>query len=353
MINERIAIIAANNICYSPYINYYKNILDKLGLEYELIYPNRSGFHENWAGIQHVFKWNNKIPSLINYYLFSRMFHRILKEREISKAIILTTQNAVFSAFWLNIHYFKKCVIDVRDYTYENHLLYYLLEKIAFHSSNIKIISSEKFKLFLPKSKYYVCHNISSDYNTDNLNIENILHSPIRIGYIGSLAYFPVVKEILNLVKQDERFSFYLYGSGPSSEEYKKYVDFLDCPRIKYQGHYNPEDKSKLIEQVDILFNCYGNSTPLVMYALSNKLYDSLYYHKPLLNSCDTYMHEMGGMTSYGFDLNNEHSLDGLYNWVQELDYDSMISYQNELLKNIIIENESSKRVIESFLKNQ
>ena len=100
-----------------------------------------------------------------------------------------------------------------------------------------------------------------------------------------------------------------------------EYLQKVKCNNVFLYGKYNPSEKSKIIEQVDILFNIYGNDRLLVKFALSNKLYDSFFHKKSLLTSPNTSMSEMCEKYSFDFDFNVKNVMDKLYNWYFSLDY--------------------------------
>ena len=212
---EVIGIIAANNIRISPYIFFYTNILESLKVKYELIYPDRNNYIDSFSGKAYKIEWNNKIPSAVNYALYARKVINIVNRRKYSKLIVLTSINATYLSLWLKRKYNRKFVVDIRDYTYENLIPYAFLEKIAFYAAGLRIISSERFKEFLPNNMdYLVCHNISIDSETrpDKWKKQ---HGIITIGYIGSVAYAENAGKLIKLVRNDKRFKFHIYGMFP------------------------------------------------------------------------------------------------------------------------------------------
>lgn len=345
---ERIGIIAANNIRYSPYILFYTQILDEYKIPYELIYPNRNSIDERWNGVSHSLPWNNKLGSLVNYLLFTLRTIRIIKKKKYTKLIVLTGSNAVCMSLWLRIHYNKKYIVDIRDFSSENKRLYAWLEKCALESAKYRIISSNKFKCFLPKMKYYTVNNIS--FSEDKQFSSWTKHrTPITIGYIGAVGYLENVKALIRLVRNDQRFNFFIYGSGPDQEKIELYVKKANSPRIKYYGSYEPEHKERIISNVDILFNAYGNDSPLLLYALSNKLYDALYYHKLILNSPRTYMEKKAGPCGFSIDLKNPMALDELYKWYNSLDERTIARFQKNTLNLFVKQNEKVKKKVVDF----
>ncbi len=343
----KIGIIAANNIRYSPYIFYYKNILDDLGVSYDLILPNRSNVEDDFDHQVHILKWNRNLPVAISYLLYSSSVKRLIKREKYDLLIVLTMNNAVYLAQWLKKNYLQKYILDIRDYTHENLSWYYNLEKIAVNNSLLNVISSKKFTAFLPSGKYLTCHNISSIciHNVPKLN----RNTPITIAYIGKGGYLDNCSKICEAVSKDDRFRFEFYGLECVPDELKQ---FEECDNISFNGVFMPKDKESIILKSDILFNVYGNGTPLLDYALSNKLYDSFIYRKPILTSPHTFMSEMAGPYAFDVDMNSPISLDKIFHWYSNLDDSNLDKYAITKLAEIKEESEHTVNVIKESIRN-
>ena len=342
----RIGIIAANNIRYSPYIFFYVSILEKNGIEYELIYPDRNDFRENFNGISHALPWNRKLPTLFNYVLYSNAVIKLIKQRKYDALIVLTGVNAAYLGLWLKRNYAKRYIIDIRDYSHENILPYFYLESVAVRNSLMNVISSAKFTKFLPKADYSVCHNVNlSDAEQSNYSFCKA-NGIIRIGYVGALSYIDQCNRLMKLVAADERFSLDYYGSSVSEPVLKAYAQELGCDRIRFHGAYSGSEKAAIIQTVDILFNAYGNGVPLLDYALSNKLYDSLIHKKPILTSPNTYMTEMGGPLAFPIDLSTARALDELHDWYIRIDSHAVKTFAEKILGAVLQENNSTRERI-------
>lgn len=343
----KVGIIAANNIRYSPYIFYYTKLFDANGIDYEIIFPNRSGLSDTYSGVVHETAWVNGIPTSIAYYHYSSVIKRKIKEYNYDFLIILTTNNAVYLARWLKKYYRYRYIVDIRDYTHENLLPYYYLETVAVRNSVVNVISSSRFVRFLPKARYLICHN--------NINTEAKIpvnkkcnNEKLIIGYIGKGAYIDQCKRMCDLIKHDNRYEFHVYGMPEVPQSLKQYERTAN---VKFMGVFSPDEKPEIIESVDILFNVYGNGSPLLDYALSNKLYDSLVYKKPILTSSGTYMSEMAGPLSFDVDFDESYMLDKLYNWYCNLNHREIEEYSERIIKTINEENKKTEMSILDAIK--
>ena len=350
-----IGIIAANSLRLSPYAFFYSGIMDELGMDYEFVVPERnSAFSETEKSNERVrsIPWDNGKHSFLNYCLYSGKVKRICNELY-DCIIVLTSTNAVFFAPWITRKFRKKYIIDVRDFTYENNYLFRKIENIVFNNSALNVISSPKFETFLPKGDYYVTHNITTPTEVSPEKFKkNTQH--IIIGYVGSVGYAKQCKKLLELVNADSRFSFFFFGSGPDESELVNYVADrqMDKERIKFFGAYTSEQKGEIVQKIDLLFNCYGNGNRLLECALSNKLYDGLYYHKPILNSPSTFMDEIGGKLSFVIDFNKIDNLDELWHWYQDLDKDEIDEFASNLYKELVEQSLETKERIKKQIRH-
>lgn len=342
----RVGIIAANNIRYSPYIYFYTDILRKSSIEYELIYPERNGLEEDFDGIAHMLPWNRRIPTFLNYAIYANAVIKVVKRCKYDALIVLTSVNAAYLALWLKKNYSRRYIVDIRDYSHENIRPYFYLESVAVRNSLMNVISSAKFTDFLPQADYCVCHNVNQNEAERSEYLFCKASEPISIGYVGALSYVDQCKRLMELVATDERFTLDYYGSSVHEPTLKGYAQELRCKRIRFHGAYSASEKSAIIQKVDVLFNAYGNGTPLLDCALSNKLYDALIHKKPILTCPNTYMTEKGGLLAFPIDLMTARTLEGLYNWYRMIEGKRLEEFANNILTSVLEENKATEEQI-------
>ena len=345
----KIAIIAANNIYVSPYIFFYTHLLESMRIEYELIIPDRHGAEETFNGIVHKLPWNKKRPTVLNYILYSRAVHKLVTKSNYSGLVVLTTNNAAFFSVWLLKKFNAKYIVDIRDYTHENIKPFFWLEGLAVNHSAVNVISSERFKKFLPKADYAIVHNLPKYAEAKNRFIKK-KEGPIVLGYVGAIGYVEQCKKLMDLVKNDSRFAFVFYGTSEYEHQLRTYAKNLSCDRIRFHGRYNNTEKMEIIRNIDILFNAYGDGNPLLDYALSNKLYDAMVCKKPILTSPRTYMDELGGLLSYPIDLQTEENLDALYDWYMNLPEEEVEGFADQMMQKFTEENAHTEQMIRKKL---
>ena len=343
----KVGIIAANNIRYSPYIGFHTRILNEIGINFELIFPDRMSIVDDFEAPMHVLPWNRKMPTAVEYYRYTKSAKRVVEKEKYDLLIVLTTNIAVYMARWLKKTYSKKYILDIRDYTHENIPVFFSLEKQAVEHSLLNVISSKKFKSFLPEGEYLTCHNMRE---TDTIfPPEPKKDPPITIAYLGTGGYMDNCIRICEKVSGDKRFRFDLYGIRTIPESLAPYQAYEN---ISVNGMFAPDEKESIIQKSDILFNVYGNGTPLLDYALSNKLYDALIYGKPILTSPRTYMSESAGPFAFDVDFSSSSFLDDLFAWYTALDKDALAAYAQSKLAEFTQEGQQTIDAVKSAIRS-
>lgn len=355
---KRVGVVFFHNLRYAPFINYYTNILDSIDdLEYEVIYYNRDRkLNEPNNGKYIPVPWigkgtsaASKLEKAVNFAFWKVYVNSLLKKKKYDFIIVVMTTAAVLIEKYLTNECEGRYIFDVRDYTQEHFKQFFEAERRLVDHSALNIISSPGFKNFLPESEYRICHNFGGSIEETHL-FKKQMTLPIQISYIGSISYEEQCIQLIRLVDKDERFSFYFYGNENTSHRVSEEVTRLANPRIQMMGPFLPDEKERIYGESALVFNCYGNQSPLVLHAISNKHYDGAVYKVPVLNSPGTIMDELSGKFGYALDLEHITNLNGLYNWYQALDETEYEQYAQKVISDAASENANTKQAILSAI---
>lgn len=362
----RVGFVAFSNIKYSPYINAYTKIFDKHPqIEYEIIFLNRYGSlnEVDQKGAVPI-KWfgknanaANKVIKLMNFFWFATKCKQIIKRKNYDFIICLTTVPAVLLSGFLVKHYKGRYIVDIRDYTHENNKIFWRKECDVIRYSACNVISSPGFTNFLPENEYILMHNYNGECKDENNKsgyaFEKKTELPLRISYIGSVSYEAQCKKIIDLVIKDERFEMHFWGNESSNKNISRYIRQLANSRVVFNGPFEPSEKKEIYRASDLVFNCYGNSTPLVKYAISNKYYDGAFYKKPLLVSPHTAMEDVSKGYAFALDLSSAQDLNELFHWYNSINAQSYSLYGQEVIEKTIGENKIAEEKILSAILAQ
>lgn len=333
------------NIYLSPYFEKYISIID---CDYDIVYWNRHNMEEKTnAQNQYAFNYfldedKGKISKLVGYIKFRSFAKKILQRSHYDGVVVLTTSVGILLRSVLRKNYCNKYIVDIRDYTLENNFLYLEFEKKLIDDSAFTVISSRGYLEFLPKNENYILTHNNSNINEEQLQRfknRNKNGSPIVISYIGLIRFHDQNKRIIDMFGGDDRFVLRFIGKdaftlrGYCKERMAENVELIDW--------FPPERTLDYYYETDIICNLYGNHTPLLDYALSNKLYYAAMLHIPILVCPDTFMSEISIEYGFGYvlSLEKESEKDELYNYFRNINWDNFI--QNCERFNKAVENDN------------
>lgn len=340
----KVAIIAFSNLRVTPYLKSYTEIFKKNCIDYDVIYWNRKNENESvecnkLISFDLTMDDNNpKIVKLFYMMRFSLFVKKTINSYNYDYVIVLTTLNGVLLSNFLIHNYKKKYIIDIRDYSYEHIGFYYRKLDALLNNSLLNIISSPSYKEFLPETEYLICHNMT--FNDQGNCIFSVnKREKIKIGFVGVIRYADECERILLSIRNHPSIEFDFYGDGEDEVRLKTFCNKNNINNVRFFGRFTPVQKENIYRSIDIIYNCYGNQSNNVKYALSNKFYDSLYYRKPILVNSKTSMADYSGVMGYVVD-SYENLADSLIRWYSNLNPISINDYCEKKLHEYIVEND-------------
>lgn len=106
-------------------------------------------------------------------------------------------------------------------------------------------------------------------------------------------------KKIIDLFNNDDRFQNNFIGKN--AFELKDYITERHIKNVRLVDQFPTEKTLDYYAVTDAILNVYGNHTPLLDYALSNKLYFATALAIPILISKDTFMEKVSLENDFGF----------------------------------------------------
>lgn len=326
---KKICFISYTNLYLVPYLKNYTDIMEEDG---DAIVWNRHNLKEEndrCNVISYDFPVDDnsagKMQKLRGYIAYTRFVKKQLKKKDYDVVICLQSISAIFSAPFFLTKYRRKYVIDVRDYSIEGNWFLRGVEGILMNFSIMNVISSEGYKAFLPKKKkYQLVHNYSTiePEIVASFSIRSMGKQPIRLSYIGLIRFQEQNKRIIDLFANDDRFAISFIGKN--ALELKEYMEEHRIKNVRLIDQFPPEKTLDYYKETDAILNVYGNNTPLLDYALSNKLYFAAALKMPILVSKDTFMEKKSIEGGFGFVLDFE----------DERIKDKLVTYMNDLSTN-------------------
>ena len=357
MSKKRICFISLVNLYLCPYITKYISLID---CDYDIIYWNRHGIEEDNSAKQiYAFPYKmeegtSKLNKLIGYQKFRRYAFDIINRNDYSGIILLQTSAGILLHSILKRKYKDKYIIDIRDYTMENNPIFYFIEKSLIDNSALAVISSKGYENFLPPHNYILVHNDSfidermiSKFESKERNKDRIV-----ISYIGLVRFHEQNKKVILKFKNDNRFILRFIGKDAFALE--RFCRENNVSNVELIDWFPPEKTLDYYYEADIIYNLYGNNTPLLDYALSNKLYYAAKFKMPILVCPNTYMEEVSKRYGFGFtfDLDDPNACDDLYDFYVNIDWKRFYDNCNSFLQQVKVDNLIFEDRIKTFIDN-
>ena len=334
-----------------PYLQKY---LCKADYPYDLILWDRTGTKDTYGAencyyMTTIFDKYRKskqekrgiINSIYKVFAYTNFFFYLnhhLKKNKYQGIFVLAQNTGILCIHTLIKYYRGRYILDIRDYFREKNKWIFYLDKKLMENSFANTISSEAYKVFLPKGDFIITHN-SQDFEEDLVQRFRMRKKrkarPIILGCIGGIKFEQYDKKIINFFANDNRFLLKFIGRGYDVLKY--YCEERHIDNVYIEGEFPMNKTMDKYESVDMILNMYGNKNPHLDYALSNKLYFSAQLGIPIVVCPDTYMEEVSKKYQLGIsvDIEKPTSKDKLVDFYDNLDYKTMISGADLFLENV------------------
>lgn len=322
---KRICIISLGNIYLSPYIHTYTKLIKS---HFSVIYWDRENINEELPNSS-IFRFRRKLTGkfskLFSYFCFRKYIIKILKKEKFDCLIFLQTLGSVLVGSYITRKYRNKYIVDIRDYSYEGNRFVNRKEKRVIANALKCVISSEGYKSFLPSGDYLVTHNRRE---LDELKVGTIKRRAknrmvINIAFIGYVNYQEQHKALLLSLKNDSRFVVSFIGTR--ANELEKFCLDNDIKNAVLRDRFDPSNILDLYSNVDFINNLYGNHTPTLDFALSNKLYFAAELNIPILVYEDTFMSAVSSKYKIGLTIDkiDNSTANKIWDYYHKIDWQS------------------------------
>lgn len=331
-----------------PYVDNYKQVLDKHEVDYDII--NWDRFHiETTNELTYRDAKIGHSRNLIDYYKFKRFISKKISEKKYEKIIVFGIQLAFFLQPLLK-DYKNKYILDIRDY---NRVIRFFNIKIAINNSTFTVLSSPGFKKWLPNTEKYVLnHNTRIEELKDidaNLGLDN---NRINISYIGTIRDFNINLKLINSLKNNKNFNLYFHGDGIINGEIEDYIQKNKINNVYLTGRYKREEEANLYSRSHFINVLIPDTDINSKTLLPNRLYNAVIYGKPILTYEGTYLSELVFKTKLGLVLNTFDGIDKqIQNYLNEFNKEKFKKYRADYLKRVVQDNMFFKEKLLDFVK--
>lgn len=208
---------------------------------------------------------------------------------------LLTNKKYIYEEYDLMQTYIRsKCVVKVLNW----------LDRFISRNALISISSSEGFIKYhygdkRPNNIFLIPNRLNPKivqfpYTANNYDIDHI-----HIGFVGFARFESIVHFTKVFTEHFPQHEIHYYGTKS-----KQFEIFDSCPNVFFHGVFsNPDDLPRIYQKIDLVLATYDNQYDNVRYAEPNKLYEAIYFQKPLLVSQNTFLAETVQKLGVGFAI--------------------------------------------------
>lgn len=177
-------------------------------------------------------------------------------------------------------------------------------------------------------------NKLDTYFSSYNRNVTKLsTNQSLSFGFAGAIRYQNTVFRFARIIgKYFPHHSFNFYGDSTNLSAVKEISQ--KYKNVFYMGPFkNPEDLTKVYEGIDIVVACYRTDTVNERVAEPNKLYEALFFNKPIIVSKETYLERFVTKQNdfgYAIDATSDSEIIDL---IQNIEIDDL----NNKIKNISI----------------
>lgn len=350
---NKVLLICPSNKMHMPYINNYISIFKRNNIHYDILNWDRLNIEE-YNELTYEDEDNSYSKNGIQYFFYSKFIINYLENNKYDKVIIFSLQLCFFLQNYLLKKFEGIFLIDVRDY----HPIIRIINTKLFFRAESVVISSPGFKKWLPKNlNTIVNHNINfNELTNDEKNEASFCFEKkiINIGFIGSVRYLEINKKLIYSLGGNEKFQLFYHGEGPNTLELRKFIDIMAYENVELTGRYNPKDEGNYYKKNDIINSLWDDKGWNNKTSLANRLYQSVYYAKPLLAYKGTFTGNIIEKYNLGLTIKSFEDLDKqIEDYLSKIDAKEYNHKRNEFMMKVISDNQKFKVFLLSFVNTE
>ncbi len=203
-------------------------------------------------------------------------------------------------AFLVKFFSNKSYVYEISDLvygTFRNGFLksiFSFVDRIIIRGSYLTVLTSQGFLDYLfpnnaPANTVIQPNKLSCTFKSIPRNRQEVGDN-IKFGFIGYIRYPNTIFRFASVIGEKyPQYEFHFYGDSKYRDGALALADKYS--NVYYHGRYkNPEDLVTIYNSVDVIMACYDAATFNERVAEPNKLYEALYFSKPIIATPNTFL---------------------------------------------------------------
>lgn len=322
---KRACIVSITEITRMSLISIYTDYFRDKNISYDIICVKKTNDNE-YEGAAEIYEFlspklnsKNKIGKVMHILRMRKFVKQITSKNNYDILIVWNQLTALFFRKTLLKKYRNKYIINVRDYHYDNFPIIRFFQRKLYKNSLLNTISSPGFIKYLPKEKFLLLHsmnfnllkNITRKQKSNHINILNI----------GQIGWPDKIIELIDKIKNDNRYSFYVIGEG--SNVVQTYIEKNGINNVYVKGRFDISETAKYLRNADVIFNLYGYDNIHVKSAISIKFNYAVFLQLPILTYENTIVNKLGREIGISYEVNKKIPNDfaeQFYQWYLQID---------------------------------
>lgn len=328
MTGNKVLLVLASTLERSPYVNIYREVLDRQGVAYDMIVWDRND--DVTAGGQdcYVFKKHvsdNILSKVLGYISFFLFLRNHLRENRYNRLILFTIP-VHFLIAGINGRFSIPYICDIRDRSRLCRMPFFkqIYSRIV-ERSLFTAISSSGYLSWLPVSdKYILSHNMTREMIASSACkvVKNSASCPIRILTIGQIRDYDANLKVVRDIAGHESLLLDFVGVGISLERLKNYVEVSKINNVRFRGRYQKSEEMDIVNEYNMM-NIYCDDDINSKTLMSNRFYLSMLLKKPMIVADGTFQATL--VEEYGLGIvvkGNENLSDKIVDYWSRFDYE-------------------------------
>ena len=250
-------------------------------------------------------------------HYFSRLFQ---VKKDVAKIVSkYTREDCIFYSFGFVSSLFvsfytKHFIYEISDIRYGSYPklsnfipVFKVIDRWIIKKSYLTVLTSGGFKDFLGvnDSKILIIPNsVNLYYSEYNRSLPCIEGKSLRFAFVGAVRYMSIFRFAEVIGEYFPKYTFSFYGKVPLCYEEKCKELLFKYKNVFFYGAFkNPEDLEYIYNNIDIVVSSYDVNTLNERIAEPNKLYESIFFCRPIVVSSGTYLAERVNELGCGFDI--------------------------------------------------
>lgn len=182
----------------------------------------------------------------------------------------------------------------------------------------------------VPNNVSFITNRVSSEC----LKLDYKPSSPpdfehLKFAFVGNIRYQSILN-VSSYISDCTQHEFHYYGNAESLS--KVQLSKLDMPRVHMHGLFsNPGDLPSIYSSIDFVVCTYDINGVNPRYAEPNKLYEAIFFRKPIIVSCNSFLAKKVERLGIGLSLdpNSSDDINSVLSTITPESYNRMIKNLN------------------------